>query len=259
MTKALILAAGQGTRLRPITNDRPKCLVPLVGVSLLERQVNTLRSQGINDIHIATGYRADQIETLGFDTSYNERFDKTNMVESMFSACDFIKSCDEDLIIGYGDIVYQESNLTSVLDGENEITLMIDKEWKELWSIRLENPLEDAETLILDSEGYVTELGKKPEGYENIHGQYTGLIKVRADKISELVKFYGELDRTAVYDGKDFNNMYMTSFIQLLINAGWKVKAAIVKNGWLEVDSVEDLNAYQDLFSSGELDKFIKL
>ena len=259
MTKALILAAGQGTRLRPITNDRPKCLVPLMGVSLLERQVKTLRSQGINSIHIATGYRADQIEALGFDTSYNERFDRTNMVESMFTASDYIKNCNEDLIIGYGDIVYQEDNLTSVLEGEDEITLMIDKEWKALWSIRLENPLEDAETLIINSQGYVTELGKKPEGYDKIQGQYTGLIKVRADKILDLLCFYNGLNRDATYDGQNFDNMYMTSFIQLLIDAGWKVKAAIVNNGWLEVDSVEDLNAYQSLFESGELDKFIKL
>ena len=56
MTRALILAAGQGTRLRPLTNDKPKCLVPLLGKSLLERQVDTLKKSGVTNIHIATGY-----------------------------------------------------------------------------------------------------------------------------------------------------------------------------------------------------------
>ncbi|CAH1547081.1 phosphocholine cytidylyltransferase family protein [Vibrio harveyi] len=259
MTKALILAAGQGTRLRPITNDRPKCLVPLMGKPLLERQVETLKAADITDIHIATGYRADQIETLGFQTSFNSRFEQTNMVESLFSAIGFIRECTEDLILGYGDIVYHQENLQTLLACDDEMVLMIDKEWRALWSLRLENPLDDAETLVMDSDGYITELGKKPESYERIQGQYTGLIKIRADKIPAFIKFYENLDRKALYDGNDFDNMYMTSFIQMMIDSGWKVKAAIVENGWLEIDSVEDLKLYENMFLDRSLAKFIDI
>jgi len=259
MTKALILAAGQGTRLRPITNDRPKCLVPLMGVTLLERQVKTLESKNIDNVHIVTGYRADQIEVLGFETSYNDRFKKTNMVESLFSALEFIKSCKEDLIIGYGDIVYSDYNLSKLLACDDEIALMIDRNWKDLWSLRLENPLEDAETLLLDEYGYVTSLGKKPNNYDEIQGQYTGLIKIRADKLQDLITFYGNLNRNRSYDGKDFNNMYMTSFIQMLIDDSWKVKSVDVVNGWLEVDTVDDLNTYELLMLKCVIDEDYKL
>ena len=259
MTKALILAAGQGTRLRPMTNDRPKCLVPLFGKPLLLRQMDTLKTQGIDTIHVATGYRADQIKALGLSTSYNKDFDTTNMVESLFAAMDFIQSCKEDLIIAYGDIVYDENNLKVLLMSEAEINLMIDKDWKNLWSLRLDNPLDDAETLMLDEEGFVTELGKKPKGYDKIQGQYTGLIKVRKDKLQDLISFYESLDREALYDGQNFKNMYMTSFIQMMIDSGWKVKSAIVENGWLEIDSVEDLEVYEKLASKGELNKFYKI
>lgn len=258
MTRALILAAGQGTRLRPLTNDKPKCLVPLLGKSLLERQVMTLRKSGVDDIHIVTGYRSDQIEALGFDTSKNLRFASTNMVESLFSALSFIEK-EGDLIIAYGDIVYNTTNLETLLACDDEIGLMIDVKWRDLWSLRLENPLDDAETLVMNDDGYVIELGKKPESYERIQGQYTGLIKIRADKISEFVHFYNQLDRTAVYDGKDFYNMFMTSFLQLLIDAGWKAKAALVDNGWLEIDSVEDLNQYEKMATDGSLDRFYKV
>lgn len=256
MTKALILAAGQGTRLRPITNDRPKCLVPLMGKTLLERQVKTLNSEGITDIHIATGYCSYQIEALGFQTSFNDHFDRTNMVESLFCAIKFIRDCKEDLILGYGYIVYNVENLQKLLACDDEMGIMIDKSWRELWSLRLENPLDDAETLVMDSDGYIIELGKRPESYERIHGQYTGLIKIKADKISAFIEFYEKLDRNTLYDGKDFYNMYMTSFIQMLIDGGWKVKAAIVENGWLEVDSVEDLNSYEAMHSAGTLKQF---
>ncbi len=262
MTKVLILAAGQGTRLRPLTNDKPKCLVPLLGRSLLARQVATLEKAGIEKIHIATGYRRDQIEKLGFETSFNQRFAETNMVETLFCAMDYIKQSaelGEDLIIAYGDIVYQDENLAKLLTCDDEIALMIDAKWEDLWRLRLENPLDDAETLIVNANGYVIELGKKTDSYERIQGQYTGLIKLRANKINDFINFYQKMDRNAHYDGKDFDNMYMTSFLQLLIDAGWQAKAAVVNSGWLEIDSVDDLEQYESMYNKGELDPFYRV
>lgn len=262
MTQVLILAAGQGTRLRPLTNSKPKCLVPLVGVSLLQRQVSTLNEAGLNDIHVATGYCAEQIQALGFETSFNSRFAETNMVESLFSAMDFIKEADrknEDLLIAYGDIVYQLENLQALLACDDEIALMIDAQWEKLWRLRLDNPLDDAETLMIDHLGMITELGKKPENYERIQGQYTGLFKIRANKISDFTDFYHALNREQSFDGKDFDNMYMTSFLQLLIDSNWQAKAVLVDNGWLEIDSVDDLNLYEKMHKNGELEKFYRI
>ena len=258
MTRALILAAGQGTRLRPLTNDKPKCLVPLLNVSLLERQTHVLKKCGITEIHVAAGYRAEQIETLGYPITINSNFATTNMVETLFSARHFLKKTG-DLIIAYGDIVYQKENLEKLLCCDEEIALMIDKNWRPYWELRLENPLEDAETLILNSEGYILALGKKPDSYADIQGQYTGLIKLRENKKQDFIDFYEKLDRSYLYDGKDFHNMYMTSFLQLLIDAGWKVKAVEVKNGWLEVDSVNDLKLYEKLAQTGQLESFCRL
>ena len=256
--KALILAAGQGKRLKPHTNNMPKCLVHLAGKPILLRQIKTLKDNNIHDIHIATGYCSKQIEKLGFETSFNPKFETTNMVETLFCAKDFIDT-KGDLIIAYGDIVYNDENLKKLLACDEEICLMIDKSWKDLWNIRLENPLQDAETLILDENNYVIELGKKPENYTRIQGQYTGLIKVRSDKIKELIKFYNSLNKKATYDGKDFFNMYMTSFLQLLIDNNWNVKAVLVDNGWLEIDTVADLNNYEEMVRENTLNSFYRI
>ncbi|MCP4988610.1 MAG: hypothetical protein GY928_21925 [Colwellia sp.] len=97
----------------------------------------------------------------------------------------------------------------------------------------------------MDNNGYVTELGKKPDSYERIQGQYTGLIKIRDHELANFIRFYQQLDRHAYFDGKDFDNMYMTSFLQALIDAEWQAKAALVNNGWLEIDSVADLEQYE--------------
>ena len=136
---------------------------------------------------------------------------------------------------------------------------MIDINWREYWQLRFANPLSDAETLILDQDSYIKELGKKPTSYDDIQGQYTGLIKIRADKLQSFIDFYQQLDSSAYYDGKDFANMYLTSFIQALINSNWKVQAVPVTNGWLEVDSVEDLATYERLLELGQLDHFCRV
>ncbi len=258
MTKALILAAGQGTRLRPITDDKPKCLTPLNGKSLLARQVAVLQQAGVDEITVIGGYRIDQIKSLGYACVENPAFESTNMVSTLFCAEDKMRGND-DLLICYGDIIYQAENLATVLENKAEIALMIDRDWRRLWELRLENPLEDAETLKLDGEMNVLELGKKPKSYEQIQGQYTGLIKVRGDKINDFIDHYRQLDQAASFDGQDFDNMYMTSFLQQLIDAGWEVKAAQVSNGWLEIDSVSDLQTYQELQDQGALKPFCDL
>jgi choline kinase len=258
MTRAVFLAAGQGTRLRPLTNDKPKCLVELAGKSLLSRQIEVLDAAGITDIQIATSYREDQIRSLGYSTAYNPDYEHTNMVESLFSARPFLERCG-DLTIAYGDIVYRPENLAALLACEDEIALMIDLQRPSLWSLRLDNPLDDAGTLVMDSRGFVTELGKKPKDYENIQGQYTGLIKIRGDRVTHFIAFFDALDREQFYNGKYFDNMYVTSFLQPLIDAGWNARAVTVQIGWLEIDSVDDLQRYEEMNKNGLLARFYEI
>ncbi|MDO9418343.1 phosphocholine cytidylyltransferase family protein [Pararhizobium sp.] len=256
--KALILAAGQGTRLRPLTDDRPKCMVELVGRPLLDRQAATLRGAGITDITVITGYRADQIESAGFATRLNSRFAFTNMVATLFCAEDLMDN-NQDLLICYGDIVYEARVLAALLKVDASVTVVIDSQWRRYWELRLDDPLNDAETLKLGPNGRLLELGKKPASYADIEGQYIGLIRIRADQVLALKTLYHEMDRSGTYDGKDFDNMYMTSFIQYQIDQRWDVRVAATDNGWLEVDSVTDLELYHRMAADGTLAPFYKL
>ena len=105
----------------------------------------------------------------------------------------------------------------------------------------MDNPLSDAETMKLDIGGNITELGKKTKNYEDIEGQYIGLIKISYSVLPRVRQFYHSLSREEFYEGKDFDNMYMTSFVQLMIDRLLPVKAILVHGGWVEIDSVEDL------------------
>jgi len=115
----------------------------------------------------------------------------------------------------------------------------------------------DAETLKFNkSTGCISEIGKKPKSLNDIESQYTGLIKVSKSRIKDFLYFYECLDRNILYDGKTFPNIYMTSFLQLLIDSGWDLVPANVKNGWLEFDTVGDLETYELLDEKGGLDVF---
>lgn len=248
--KAIILAAGVGSRLRPITDDKPKCLVELGGKSLLDFQLEVLRHEGVEDITLVAGYRAEQIERAGLRKLVNPNFRKTNMVATLFTARELLDG-EEDVIVSYGDIIYESRVLTQLLACNDPLALTVDRQWFRYWKARMDDPLSDAETLRLEGRR-VVELGKVPKSYEDIEGQYMGLFKVRADWVTQLVDVWDNLDRYATYDRQSFDNMYMTSFIQNLINLGWYVGAVLVDNGWLEVDTVSDLAFYERLQNNKE-------
>lgn len=250
--KAIILAAGQGTRLRPYTNERPKCMVSFAGRPLLHWQLDTLRSVGVQDITLVGGYLADQLDAPGTKVVINPRFANTNMVATLFCARDKMHH-GEDILICYGDIIYEKKVLESIMASGAEISLSADREWHRLWSLRMSDPLSDAETFRMDSDNRVVELGQKPTCYDDVQAQYMGLIQVRGDRVADFIAAYEQLDHYAQYDGKDYDNMYMTSFLQHLINSDWYVKACLVDNGWLEVDTAEELECYENMHNSGVL------
>ena len=75
--KAIILAAGLGERLRPLTDTKPKCMVTLAGKTLLKRQINCLKKQGISKVLIVGGYLASKLETYGSKVIINSKFSQT--------------------------------------------------------------------------------------------------------------------------------------------------------------------------------------
>ncbi len=251
--RAIILAAGEGRRLRPHTLDRPKCMVELAGRALILRQLDVLDRCGVDEITIVTGYRADKIESLcirrhgpGRNTRHNADYATTNMVTTLMCARDRLDGGD-DVVILYADIVYEPRVFEALRDCPAPLATTVDRRWRQLWSLRCDDPLDDAETLKLDDAGNIIELGKKADSYDDIEGQYMGLIKVRADFASQLLALYDGLDPVATYDGKDLPNMYMTSFLQHAIDSGHPLTAVVVEGGWFEVDTVEDLATYEGM------------
>lgn len=252
---AVHLAAGKGTRLRPITDDRPKPLVELGGTSLLERNVETLREGGIDDQLVVTGYLAERIETLGYETVHNDEYDVTDMVYSLFCARERFPT-DRDLVVSYGDIIYERRVVDALLASDAGVAVVVDREWRRLWEDRFDEPLDDAETLRVDDHGQIAEIGGETDEIEDIEGQYVGLIKVDADRVESFVRRYSELE-DAQEDAHA--SVEMTAFLQSLIDDGWDVEAVSIEGGWLEIDTIDDLKLYRDRHRTGTLDEYVDL
>lgn len=252
MTRAVILAAGEGTRLRPLTADKPKALVPLSGVPLLSRQLAVLRRAGLDDISVVVGYRADALAGLGLRLFRNPMYASTNMVASLRCARELFDGAD-DVVVAYGDIVYEPRVLAALLVAPGPLAVVVDLGWHRLWSLRMEDPLADAETLKLDSAGCIVELGRKPRSLDDIQGQYIGLFKVARSHAPSFFERYDALAPGSLFDGRPRETMYMTSYLQDQIDHGIVAHAALVTNGWLEVDSVEDLDRYEAAAARGDL------
>jgi L-glutamine-phosphate cytidylyltransferase len=244
--RVIILAAGQGTRLRPLTNDRPKCMVELNGKPLIKYQLDLFEKFNIKDVNAVTGYLHEKINFKGLKKFYNPKFDSTNMVTSLFCADELFDGFD-DILISYGDIIFNDCVLSAIEQSEGQISVVVDKNWKEYWKVRMDNPLSDAETLKIDKNGFIKELGKKPNSYEDIEGQYIGLIKIRKDMVKQVRDYYQSLNKDSLYDGKDYNNMYMTSFLQMLADRVIPLMPVFINNGWIEVDEPTDLKFSQFL------------
>jgi len=243
--KVIIVAAGQGTRLRPLTNSKPKCMVEYNNKPIINYILETVKKCNINDIAVVNGYKKEVLEEYLKNENVlfftNENFDKTNMVSTLFSAKAYM---DDDIIISYADIIYKKEVLEQLIKSTEDFSVIVDRDWKKLWSLRMENPLDDVETLKVVN-NKIIELGKKPNSYSDIEGQYIGLIKISKSAIPKVIDFYLSLDKNKLYDGQSYENMYMTSLIQMIIDDLMDVQPIFINGGWIEVDSVEDLEAYK--------------
>jgi choline kinase len=257
---AIILAAGEGKRLHPLTLTKPKCMVELFGKTLLERQLSVYRKCGIDNICVVTGYKSELINYKNVDYIKNHNFMKTNMVESLFSAID---KFTESTIVSYGDIVFEQHILKKLINSEYDFSIIVDKQWKKYWKMRFENPLDDLESLKIDNEQNIISIGKKVDNLNEIQGQYIGLMKFQNNAISKIKSFYSKsksifqtTHSNPLNSHLSFEKSYMTDFLQGLIDDDQKLKIIDIENGWLELDTIDDYNLYLKLNSEKKLLQF---
>ena len=239
MIKAIILAAGRGSRMKDLTLTQPKCLIKISGSSILDMQIDGFKKANIHEIGLVVGYKNEAFENYKLKKFNNKLWNKSNIFQSLACADEWLKNFT--CIVSYSDIFYEKTAIDSLLNSKNDISLTYDTNWKSLWEKRFSNPLIDAETFIINSDNYVINIGEKTEKFSQIQGQFMGLLKLQPNGWNILKKIFYSFNSD---ERKKFD---MTRILNLAIKNDIKIKAVPFNGKWGEVDSETDLNLYKKL------------
>ncbi len=239
--KAIILAAGRGSRMKGWTEELPKCMLELDGKPLLQHQVDAMQASGIHEIAVVTGYRKEKLKAHGITHRFeNLRWQETNMVRSLMAANAWLT--EQPCIISYGDIFYAPSAPKSLGQSTADIAITYDINFWELWSRRFSDPLADLENFRVDAQGYVTDIGGRAKRREDIEGQYMGLLMIRPQGWKQITAFLQSKPSEVV------DKMDMTSLLRELIIRKMRIQGIAYHDSWGEVDVPDDLALYTASF-----------
>lgn len=255
--KAVILAAGKGTRMGKYTENLPKGMLCVEGKTLIERQLETLRSAGISDIAIVTGYEHTKIDYNCVTYFHNAKFATTNMVESLMAAKDYI--ADSDVLVCYSDILYTEALVKQCVENPYHIGVAVDADWRKLWQLRYGKVDFDLESLTVKN-GLVTELGREVDSSDGLDYRYIGMIKFSKAGVDVLINTYNSrIGKAWTQSGKNFEQGYMTDILSQIINDGNSVEAIVSHGNWLEFDTEQDYEVLSEAFKKNLITKELEI
>lgn len=232
--KALLLAAGRGTRISRYLEGNPKCTVDIGGIPLINYTITLLKSKGISDIAIVVGYQHHIIENLlkdeGVSFFYNPFFDVTNSIASAWFAKDFLNDND-DILIMNADVFVEASVIDLMLNEQKSPVLLGDDRRKE-----------EADYKLKYSDGILQKYGKELSG-NDITGEYVGIAKMSK---SYLPIFTSQLE-TMINEQK--HSVWWENVLYELSSKQDIYVSNIGNNFWAEVDYIEDYERIKDFIN----------
>jgi choline kinase len=233
---AVVLAAGCGTRLRPLTNTVPKCLLEVAGRTLLDRLCDAFVTAGLVRAVIVTGHLAERVEThvrtrrapLDITCVRNRRYETTNNAASLAAAREQVG--DAGLVVCDADVVFSTNPLPSLIGHPADCALAVDT--TVAW---------DAEAMKVGLRGGGTVRAiSKALSAEHSGGESIGIQKVGATAAPLLWEMIARSDPATAY--------YEDAF-QEMIDRGIEFGVVPVAAGsWMEIDDAVDLAAARERF-----------
>jgi len=245
---AIILAAGEGSRLQPETTNIPKVMVKLFGKSLLEMQIDVFKKCGINDISVVTGYLADKITFPSINYFKNENYSSTAGNESLFCAKEKLQ---DSTIITYGDLVFEKAVIEQVIDFKGDIGIAVELDWKLHYGGRTLHPMSEADNVMFDKEGNILEIRKNIQKPNSKIGEFVGIVKLSKKGSSILLKKFYELQKShngRFHNAPSLKQAIIPDMIQELIDSEINVEPILILGKWCEVDTPQDLEIAQKIF-----------
>ena len=239
--KAIIIGAGRGNRLMPLTDGLPKCLLEIGSKTVLQHLLEALEGGGIDDVVFIGGY---QIEKIKHDYPYlrfcdNTDWENNNILTSLMYA---EREMDGAFVASYSDIIYRSDVVKRLLRSEADITLVVDTDWRPRYVGRTLHPESQAEKVIVENDKIV-QIGKRLDSDE-AYGEFIGLAKFSQHGTEILKRTYAELveeyQDQPFHQAPSIKKAYLTDMIQELIDREYAIHKVDINGNWIEMDTEED-------------------
>ena len=247
--KAIILAAGEGSRMCKLTQNIPKPLVNVNGKSIIERQLSSLKQNGVLDIIIVTGSYHEKFNFKNVVYVNNLDHKKHDTLGSLMTARDYM---NDEIIITYADQIFEEKIVKSMTEFTGDIGIAVDLDWEKNYVGRDQHPKSEADNVLIN-DNEILEIRKnisECKKNEKI-GEFLGLMKLSKKGSRVFLEKYSELKMS--HKGKFHNALslekaYLTDMLQELIDSGIRISPIYISGKWCEVDTPQDLDIARKLF-----------
>lgn len=241
--KAVILAAGLGSRLRPITDEVPKCMVPVNGIRIIDKQIDNLLQNDVTEIYVVAGYKA---EILGdhlrkiypqVHIVSNPRYAETNNMYSLFLTAQYVKG--EEFLLMNSDVYYDNKIIEGMLQGENQSKIACDRS----------GYMEESMKITLEYDGRkINHISKKITSEEH----FAVSIDVYRISREDSQILFKEVEDTIVVR-KDENSWTEVALDNIFNDANFQ--PYVIDGRWFEIDNHDDLHKAEQIFKGDKLCK----
>ncbi|MBK8252573.1 MAG: phosphocholine cytidylyltransferase family protein [Polyangiaceae bacterium] len=241
--KAVIIGAGRGSRLRHLTNEIPKTLVPVLGRPMLDSILEALEFGGFSrqDVVFICGYRNEVIRERYPDLTYveNKDWENNNILLSLLTAREQLK---EGFVSTYADIVYRKEIVRDLVNTAHDIAVANDTDWRRRYHGRSEHPETDAEKLRAEGE-VVVEMSRRIKS-EAAQGEFIGVMKMSAAGAANLIRAFDAAQKIyqgrVFREGRTFEKAYLIDMLQHMLEAGSPIHRVDTHGGYMEIDTLQD-------------------
>ena len=246
--KAIIVAAGLGSRMQELTEARPKCSLPINDQPIFDHQLDALRAIGIYDISVVVGHSADFFDNYPEVKKYsNPHYKQNNVLLSLMAAG---SEMDSDMVVCYSDIIYREDVLRNLFPLQAHFTAVADVDWRETYVGRSDHPVSQAENVVITN-GLIETIGKHVEADES-SAEFIGIFALSKEGCAIWKDVFDDVrsrfSEHPFQQAATLNNAYLTDMIQELIDRGFPVTTHLIKGGWMEIDTEQDYRSAQHAF-----------
>jgi len=248
--KAIILAAGEGSRMGKLAQNIPKPLVMVNGKSIIERQLSILKQNKILDVIIVTGSHNEKFNFKNVVYVNDLEHKKHDTLGSLITARDYM---NDEIIITYADQIFDEKIMESVINFKGDIGITVDLDWEKNYVNRDQHPKSEAENILING-NEILEIRKNiSECKENEKiGECPGLVKFSRKASKVFLDKYSELEishKGKFHNAPSLEKALISDMIQELIDSEINVEPIYVSGKWCEIDTPQDLQIARKLFS----------